>query len=304
MPFCNKCGHRNNDTAKFCIKCGNPMLKKVSHNFLTSAIEVVVEGEKPDVLPMKNDKSENLNLHNESIVAPNEDYVSKEHAEIVSNYVSGIELDEAKKTSLKKVRLPILAIALIGIVALIFYLLFENEKSKVLSNKTAVQTDSLKNGPVSVIQQSAVTADSVKKSSPGDKIVNQLGPTKSTTEEIKKPVNSVTKQESNLEISPVEEPENLNTKSSGNFQYLSVKQISNDLDYKPMCEGITYNEEVQKFVVLGGLPDKKYQEKLDQFRNITIKIQFRSVSENKDCNVEVFYKKLGNKFEFVAYAEK
>lgn len=304
MPFCNKCGHRNNDTAKFCIKCGNTMLKKVSHNFLTSAIEVVDEKKKPDVLPLQNEKSENLNLHNEAIVAPNEDYVSSEQAEIVSNDVTEIEPDEAKKTSLKKIMLPILAIALIGIVALIFYFLFENEKSKILSNKTTVQTDSLKNGPVSVIQQSAETVDLVKKSSPAEKIVIQIDPPKSTTEEIKKPLNNLTKQESNLEIRSAEESENLNIKSSDNFHYLSVKQISNDLDYKPMCEGITYNEEVQKFVVLGGLPDKNYQEKLDQFRNITIRIQFRNVSENKTCNVEVFYKKVGNKFEFVTYAEK
>ena len=30
MPFCNKCGKKNDDDAQYCIKCGNYLTKKSS----------------------------------------------------------------------------------------------------------------------------------------------------------------------------------------------------------------------------------------------------------------------------------
>ena len=46
MPFCTKCGQQNSDTTKFCIKCGNTMLKAV--------LPVPVSApENPVVLPNK-----------------------------------------------------------------------------------------------------------------------------------------------------------------------------------------------------------------------------------------------------------
>ena len=88
------------------------------------------------------------------------------------------------------------------------------------------------------------------------------------------------------------------------FTYLTLNQIKNDLLNRPICEGLTYTGIDQKLTITGNFPDKEYQKKLDLYGGITIKINFKDLSDNKSCIVEIFYKKRDNKFDLITHAEK
>jgi len=262
------------------------------------------------------EKIENTGLFSESVTS--DDGGASSIAESIEiNYDvenTGVDSAEGKNFFLKKSRIPLLIIGVIGISLFGIYLLFENEKSNAFSDNKVIQNDSLTTEPKLNSQLTTGIVDTglndslVILGNPNEQSNQSQFNTKKKAEEIEPIINSsnTAKQDLNTAIANQNEAgnSNANSKSTGNFQYLSVKQITQDLDYKPMCEGVTYKEEFQKFVVLGGMPDKSYQEKLDQFRNITVRIQIRDVAENKNCTVEIFYKKVGNKFEFVTYAEK
>lgn len=88
------------------------------------------------------------------------------------------------------------------------------------------------------------------------------------------------------------------------FNYLTLIQIKNDLLNRPLCEGLTYTGLDQKLTVTGNVPDKEYQKKLDLYGGVTIRINFKDLSENKSCIVEIFYKKREHKFDLITHAEK
>jgi len=94
------------------------------------------------------------------------------------------------------------------------------------------------------------------------------------------------------------------TTKPDNFRYLSVGQIKNDLMSRQLCDGLVYTGQGQSLSVTGFFPDTGFQKNLADNGSVTVNVNFRDLTENKSCTVEVFYRKNGNKFSFENYAEK
>jgi len=88
------------------------------------------------------------------------------------------------------------------------------------------------------------------------------------------------------------------------LNYVTMQQIKNDLYRKRLCEGLYFTGEDQKLILLGGLPDKLSQQKMDLFEGFAVRVMVKEQAEAKSCTVELFYKKKVGKFDLTTYAEK
>lgn len=73
---------------------------------------------------------------------------------------------------------------------------------------------------------------------------------------------------------------------------------------RQLCDGLVYTGQGQSLSVTGFFPDTGFQKNLADNGSVTVNVNFRDLTENKSCTVEVFYRKNGNKFSFENYAEK